>query len=437
MKTLAKQTLFLLLLTLFVLPQSAEAIPGFARQMGMECSACHAQNIPMLNRFGREFARSGFTMSSMSGPQTLIEGSDIGLGLPSILNGSAVLRASYTLSSDDGNVTGKGRGNTTMSDRGVLGVFDKSVLIFGGRFAENVGGIARLGSGTDINTTSSVGLSAKVTIAYDMLDGIVGVTLYSAGGTGPFSGMESYNTGLYTPLRMFENGKSTNAAQLTGVGAGSATGLQAYYGGAGLFASAGIYVPAQNSTGLDVGHSLIPFGRLGYEIIFGSWTLTPGVYGIKGSAKLSDTALNAGTAGILVTIDREAYGLDLQVEGTVAEMQMMIILQSVLKNETSFDPATINHIGNLRAEDDKATSLEVQINPISKLGIKAAALTYDTVVESTGKGPQTIDKNTYSFGVNYGFRQNLIFDVEYTYTDPKTATYDASSDLFLMATVAF
>lgn len=428
MKTTVKQTLFLLLLTLFVLPQSAEAIPGFARQMGMECSACHAQNIPMLNRFGREFARSGFTMSSMSGPQTLIEGSDIGLGLPSVLNGSAVLRASYTLSNGD---------KTTGTDRGELGIFDKSALFFGGRFAENVGGIAKLGSGADINTTSSVGLSGKVTIAYEMFEGTGGVTVYSVGGTGPFSGMENYNTGLYTPLRMFENGKNTNAAQFTGVGAGSATGLQAYYGGAGLFASAGIYVPAQNSSGLDVGHSLIPFGRIAYEFMAGSWTITPGGYALKGSAKLSDTALNAGTADILVTIDREAYGLDLQVEGTVAEMPVMIILQSVLKNETAFDPGTINHIGNLRAEDDKATSLEVQINPISKLGIKAAALTYDTAVESTGKGPQTIDKNSYSLGVNYGFRQNLLFDIEYTYTVPKTATYDTSSDLFLMATVAF
>ncbi len=423
-----RQTLFLLLLTLFLLPSSAQAIPGFARQMQMECSACHAQNIPMLNRFGREFARSGFTMSAMAGPQTLIEGSDIGLGLPSVLNASAVLRASYTLSNGD---------KETGTDRGELGVFDKSVLFFGGRFAENVGGIAKLGSSTDVNGTSTAGLGGRVTVAYEMFEGMGGATLYSTGGSGAFSGMENYNTGLYTPITMFQNTKSTNAASMTGVGRGAATGLQAYYGGAGLFASVGLYVPAQNSQGLDVGASLIPFGRLAYEISLGSWTLTPGAYALSGNAKMSGDALNiAGVTG-LVNIEREAYGLDFQAEGTLGEMPMMILLQSVLKNTTTFDPDTITAIGTLRPEDDKATSLEVQLNPISKLGLKAAFLHYDTATESMGKGPLTIDKNAYSVGVNYGFRQNLIFDIEYTYNVPKTASFDTSSDLFLMATVAF
>lgn len=434
-KMTPKSTLLLLLFTCLLLPQSAEAIPGFARQMGMECSACHAQNMPMLNRFGREFARSGFTMSSMSGPETLIEGSEIGLGLPAVLNGSAVLRASYTLSSNDGNNTGKGSGNTTVTDRGVLGVFDRSILFFGGRFAENVGGIAKLSG--DGNVSTSFGLSGKVTIAYDMFEGIGGITLYSEGGTGPFSGMESYNTGLYTPLRMFQNSKSTNAAQTTGVGSGAATGLQAYYGGAGLFASLGLYVPAQNSSGLDIGGSLIPFGRIAYEILAGSWTFTPGAYGIKGSAKMSQEVLSGNPTGDLVTIEKEAYGIDLQVEGTLADMPTMIILQCVLKNETTFDPSTITHLGNLRAEDDRAVSLEFQLNPISRLGLKAAVLSYETKDESVGQGKLTIDKNSYSLGVNYGFRQNLLFDVEYTYTDPSDSTYDTSSDLYLMATVAF
>jgi hypothetical protein len=388
----------------------------------------------MLNRFGREFARSGFTMSSMSGPETLIEGSDIGLGLPAVLNGSAVLRASYTRSSDDGNSTGEATG----TERGELGVFDRSVLFFGGRFAENVGGIAKL-SANNSSTSSggTFGLSGKVTIAYDMFEGIGGITLYSEGGTGPFSGMESYNTGLYTPLTMFQNSKKTNAAQATGVGAGAATGLQAYYGGAGLFASLGLYVPAQNSAGLDIGTSLIPFGRIAYEIMVGSWTLTPGAYGIKGSAKMSQEVLSGNPTGGLVSIEKEAYGLDLQAEGTLADMAVMLILQGVLKNETTFDPSTITHLGSLRAADDRAVSLEFQLNPISRLGLKAALLGYDTKDVSVGQGLRIIDKNAYSFGINYGFRQNLLFDVEYTYTDPKDSTFDTSSDIYLMATVAF
>jgi len=388
--------------------------------MGVECSSCHAQNIPKLNRFGREFARSGFTMSSYTGPQAMIEGSNITLGLPSVLNISGVLRASYTLT--DGN-------ETTGTDRGEAKVFDQSMLIFGGKFADNVGGL--------LNLTPN-GFGGKGIVSYDALGGYTGFTLYSTGGSGAFSGMENYNTGLYTPLRMFNNAKSTNAAQATGVGRGAATGLQAFYGGAGLFVSIGVYAPAQNSDGLDVGASLIPFGRIAYEISLGSWTITPGAYAISGSAKMSDEALEVvPSTGILVDIKREAYGVDLQLEGTLANMSTMLTFNTVLKNKTTFDPA-IKVPGSLKAEDDTATSLEFQLNPITSLGVKAAFLTYDTDESFVGKNNQIdIDKNAYSFGLNYGFRQNILLDVEYSYTDPKDSLIDPSSSLFFMATAAF
>ena len=419
MNVVTKQSLFLVLVALFLLPTSAEAVPGFARQMGVDCSSCHAQNIPKLNRFGREFARSGFTMSSYTGPQAMIEGSDIGLGLPSVLNASGVLRASYTLT--DGN-------ETTGTDRGEAKVFDQSMLIFGGKFADNVGGLL---------TLTPIGFGGKGIVSYDALGGYTGFTLYSTGGSGAFSGMENYNTGLYAPLRMFNNAKSTNAAQATGVGSGAATGLQAFYGGAGLFASIGIYAPAQNSDGLDVGASLIPFGRLAYEFGLGSWTITPGAYAINGSAKMSDTALEVVLAtGILVDIKREAYGIDLQLEGTLGNMSTMVTLNSVLKNRTTLDPA-ITVPGTIKEEDETATSLELQLNPISSLGLKAAFLTYDTEIVPGINNRQDIDKNAYSAGINYGFRQNILLDVEYSYTDPKDSLIEPFSSLFFMATAAF
>jgi len=420
MNVLVKQSLFLVLVALFLLPTSAEAVPGFARQMGVECSSCHAQNIPKLNRFGREFARSGFTMSSYSGPQAMIEGSNIALGLPSVLNVSGILRASYTLT--DGN-------ETTGTDRGEAKVFDNSVLIFGGKFANNVGGL--------LNLTPN-GFGGKGIVSYDALGGYTGFTLYSTGGTGAFSGMENYNTGLYTPLHMFNNAKSTNAAQATGVGRGAATGLQAFYGGAGLFASIGIYVPAQNSDGLDMGASLIPFGRLAYELSLGSWTITPGAYAIIGDAKMSDTALDDTiiTPSQLINIEKEAYGLDLQLEGTIADMSTMVTINTVLKNKTTLDPV-VKIQGSLREEDETATSLELQFNPITSLGLKAAFLTYDTKLIPGKKNQVDIDKKAYSFGLNYAFRQNILLDVEYSYTDPKDSIYDPSSSLFFMATAAF
>jgi len=59
----------------------ASALPAFARQMGMACSACHFQHFPMLNSFGRQFKSSGFTMM---GDIRQVEGDN--LSIPGNLN---------------------------------------------------------------------------------------------------------------------------------------------------------------------------------------------------------------------------------------------------------------------------------------------------------------------------------------------------------------
>ncbi|MGC2047137.1 MAG: hypothetical protein WA635_00785, partial [Gallionella sp.] len=69
----------------------ASAIPSFARQTGMACSACHFQSFPILTKFGKAFKRSGFTMM---GAQGKVEG-DQGLSIPDTLNMSVLMKARY------------------------------------------------------------------------------------------------------------------------------------------------------------------------------------------------------------------------------------------------------------------------------------------------------------------------------------------------------
>ena len=61
----------------------AAAVPSFARQTGMACSACHFQHFPILNGFGQAFKASGYTMM---GAQGKIEGEH--LSIPDTLNAS-------------------------------------------------------------------------------------------------------------------------------------------------------------------------------------------------------------------------------------------------------------------------------------------------------------------------------------------------------------
>lgn len=44
-------------------PTTAEAVPSFARQMNLQCIACHT-SFPMLNQFGRNFKLTGYTQSA-------------------------------------------------------------------------------------------------------------------------------------------------------------------------------------------------------------------------------------------------------------------------------------------------------------------------------------------------------------------------------------
>ena len=49
--------------SLFLVSPPARAIPAFARQMGVECTACHTA-YPQLNAFGREFKLTGYTLGA-------------------------------------------------------------------------------------------------------------------------------------------------------------------------------------------------------------------------------------------------------------------------------------------------------------------------------------------------------------------------------------
>lgn len=49
--------------TLALGPTTARAVPSFARQMNLQCTACHT-SFPMLNQFGRTFKLTGYTESA-------------------------------------------------------------------------------------------------------------------------------------------------------------------------------------------------------------------------------------------------------------------------------------------------------------------------------------------------------------------------------------
>jgi len=84
-----------LLVMLLVIPPKASAVPSFARQTGLPCSACHI-NPPELTPLGRQFKLNGYTMTGIKVISAPPRKSTPGLALLSYLPLAAWLEASTT-----------------------------------------------------------------------------------------------------------------------------------------------------------------------------------------------------------------------------------------------------------------------------------------------------------------------------------------------------
>lgn len=210
------------------------ALPLFARQTGMACSACHFQHFPLLNGFGRAFKSAGYTMM---GSQGKVEGE--GLAIPNTLNMAVLTTAGY-------EKTNQAAGTTAAKTTGdgafyVPGTGGELSLFFGGRVSENAGFLAEIGRGGVVAGTnvSAAHSSAKLPILFEVTapqfkvaEGTrVGVVPFTTDDHGASYGFEVLNTGATvvhqmsaTPGLNGAHSAAFSAQQFIGT-AGSATGL--------------------------------------------------------------------------------------------------------------------------------------------------------------------------------------------------------------------
>eukprot|EP01042_Synura_sphagnicola_P024471 gene24471-31314_t len=117
-----KLMLFIAVLFGFIVPQTASAIPAFARQTGMACASCHVGSFgPQLTKMGRLFKASGYTMGEN---QTLT----------SVLSAMVIGGNEHTAKAVDAPDVGKPNNNTTV---------DQVSLFDGGRVTDHIGVMAQ------------------------------------------------------------------------------------------------------------------------------------------------------------------------------------------------------------------------------------------------------------------------------------------------------
>ncbi len=322
---------FAALMSAWLWAPQAQAIPAFARQVGMACSACHYQHFPVINSFGRAFKEGGFTLT---GAQEKVEGD--GVSIPAVLNGALVGYLAYEKSNGpatpNGNyTTAPGSTNETSknTNNGMLELPSQVSLFLAGRGGEHVGFEAEINltpaSGGTIPDGSIGLIRLKVPMVYDVGNVKAGLVPFSTG-LGAADSFEVLNTGAVA-VHAFnqEDMGAVSAQQYLGT-ATAASGVALIASNDDFFANVAKWGANQGS-GASGGPSsnyfraawttgLIP----GFDSAIGvqAWT---GTSVVDASSTLGANGLPAFSG----VVDTKATAVDAQMMGDVGGLPLLVV----------------------------------------------------------------------------------------------------------------
>ncbi|MFQ5431162.1 MAG: hypothetical protein ACE5EN_01490 [Nitrospinota bacterium] len=382
--------------------KSAEAVPAFARQVGVPCFGCHTQHIPLLNAFGREFKLGGMTQTA----QELIE--DDGISLPPVANIGFIMKYRYRKTDPKTEPTVK-----TGTDRGTWDLPDEAALWLGGRVAENWG-----------FATEFPGPAAVLKLVYSKDFGGVqgGLVIYNNDGHGPGSSMELWNSHGVKNHRQFERRWTYTSSVLGGVGMGNASGVHIFAGADLWFANVGIWVPTP--TGGDAGTDFANYFRLAITpAVAEGLDLMIGVQASAGSAKAAETLGQPAGVGPIKEFKMGSTRIDFQAMTDVGGMSLLVV------GEYQVNPHDTKSFYNTGTKDETGLSVSASLGITPMAGLQAAYATYSDIDGAASNA----DMNATQFGGYYNFAQNIMLDLEYTTFGGDARTLD--NELMLMLQV--
>jgi len=378
-----------------VAPKSAEAVPAFARQVGVSCTACHFQHLPKLNAFGRAFKLGGMTQTS----QDLLE--DDGLSIGQTLGLGMIIKYRYKKTAEvvDADIaTGKERGQWNMPD--------EIALFIGGRMGEHWGYLTE---------GAQTGTHNKVIYTTDVSGITAGAIVYSTDGGGPAYSMEIVNNSQRFN-RAFENRTEAHAqfALGNGISHGAAVGLSAYASNELFFANVGLYGPGDPGNA-DVGFGMAKYIRValtpkvgdGMDVIVG-YAMTTGEVTAGVDSTNTGCVDDSGTAADCATkVSTNQIDAQLQMEDVGG---MSLEVDFALRTDPADDGLAANEVNvfNSGAEDESAMSIGGDLG-IGHNGVKASFLS----ITSKG-GTLDNDYTVLSVGGWYAFAQNVELVLEYS-----------------------
>jgi hypothetical protein len=445
MKKLMLYLVGMLAMALFA--TDASAIPAFARQTGMACSACHYQHFPAITAFGRSFKENGYTMI---GSQEKVEGD--GVSLPVVLNAALVGYMSYEKT--NGQSASNGTAGSRDSNDGSLQIPQQVSLFMGGRAGEHIGFEAEVNLNNSPTTTNGSGyagggtgtgnaglLRLKVPFVYDVGSVKAGIVPFSTQGLGVADSFEVLNTGAVA-VHVFNQADmpAFSAQQYIGTGT-NAHGVAfiasnddffanfAKWGansGGGLSGSpTSNYLRAAWTTGAISGFD----SAIGFQVWNGTSALDNGSgpdTWVEGAGNCPGGTYTAGSAGwgncsaafYNGIVDTKAWAIDAQMMGDVGGMPLTLIasyakapaqgsnLNPNLFNANAMDKSSFNIGAELGLIPNKATV---------QLAFRHASSGNDAGVVAGGapNGSNASD-NAVVIGATYAFALNVRSELTYS-----------------------
>lgn len=415
-----KRIMFILatiLAATLLIPQ-ASALPLFARQTGMECSACHYQHFPMLNAFGRAFKTNAFTMMGIQGK---VDGDR--LSIPGNLNMAGLTTVGYerTNASDAGPAAIPGSRNDGNGLFYTPGHNGELSLFFGGRINENAGFLTEVGLLGPADQSS-----AKMPILFEVADAArAGLVPFTTNVQGASYGFELLNTGANAVHQMSGVGGFNGAHK-------SAISAQQYIGTGA--AATGFALVASNPTGfvnltkynqigtgdLTGGNNTTKSGSLmgagmdstyirvaGFFDVKG-WEAGAGIQNWSGSSLNLDTATGP-TFPLAAIATTKATAIDGQLQGDWRNMPVGIYASYAT---APADAVTANSY-NGGTMTRSAVNVSGEVGVIPGIATVAAAIRRGQSGIDDGTGSNETD-NAIMMTVTYKLSQNMMASLSYT-----------------------
>ncbi|MFQ5355295.1 MAG: hypothetical protein ACE5DY_02180 [Mariprofundaceae bacterium] len=367
--------------TVAVAPNTAEAVPAFARQTGAACTSCHFKRIPRLAAFGRNFKINAFRDV---GEQALLE--DEGLSLPAVFNASLLFK--FDIKSQTGLVN-PGIPGTQAS----LGIryYDESALLIGGRYGEHFGGLTEWNGGP---------LSYKFYFVADTDMGPMGLGAYSTDALGMGwamnDGSNTISRNTRSSQHRFDAYRTFMHNGVTGIGAYALLADSFYLG-----ASAVVPQGGTNPAGFYVELKPSAYLRGAFIGEIGGLDTVLGVHYASGDVGVTNGAL-LGVVGVPDTWTD--WGIDIQVQGDMGDIGVGFYMPIQLKGQ---DPLATTALGSTNNRTGYYPMLELNIG---HLGVRAG---YDYTKIKNDVLAQSSTLKTFVLGGYWSVAQNVELDLEY------------------------